>query len=213
METGAVKLILSYEEMGRLFKIDSAEKIVVNHITFSPNNRRILFLLRTFPRNGKQWLTGLGTIDCDGSEFYLMRHMSMASHYHWRDDSHLLIWTDVNNSPGMYILKDRSGEAVRLDPDFFDKDIHCIYSPDKKYILGDGYPDHDGFRQIYLYNTETGRGIMILRVKSDPVSAGDIRTDLHNRWSRDGRFISFDSTHEGYRGLYIADLADVINHY
>ena len=211
METGTEKFILSYEEMGRLFGIGPSDKIVVNHITFSPGNRRMLFLVRTFPQDGKGWLTGLGTIDRDGSEFYLLKPMSMASHYNWRDDNHLLIWTDVNGLPGMYVMTDQSAETIRPDPNFFDKDIHCIYSPDKKYILGDGYPDKDGYRQIYLYNTKTGRGGMLLRAKSDPVAGGDIRCDLHNRWSRDGRFVSFDSTHEGYRGLYIADIAGVFD--
>ncbi|HRZ39066.1 MAG TPA: hypothetical protein P5534_22190 [Candidatus Paceibacterota bacterium] len=37
-----------------------------------------------------------------------------------------------------------------------------------------------------------------------PVSVTDIRCDLHPRWLPDGR-ISFDSTHEGFRGLYLID--------
>ncbi|MCL1794056.1 MAG: hypothetical protein FWG34_09315 [Oscillospiraceae bacterium] len=203
METGTEKFILSYDEMGRLFNIDPSEKIVVNHITFSPDNRRMVFLVRTFPQKGKNWATGLGTINRDGYEFYLMKPMSMASHYNWLDGNHLLVWADVNGLPGMYVLTDQSAEAIRLNPDFFDKDIHCVYSPDKKYILGDGYPDKEGFRHIYLYNTETGKSGLLLRAKSDSSCTGDIRCDLHNRWSRDGRFVSFDSTHEGYRGLYI----------
>jgi hypothetical protein len=210
METGEERFILSYEEMGRLFSINPAEKLVVNHITFSPDNCRLLFLLRTFSSPAKGWLTGLGTIDREGKNFHLMNPLSMASHYHWRDDNHLLIWAKVKGVAGMHLITDRSDESVRLDPAFFFKDIHCIYSSDKKYILGDGYPDGEGYRQIYLYNTETGKGLMLLRVKSDPVAAGDLRCDLHNRWSRSGRLVSFDSTHEGYRGLYLIDLTETL---
>ncbi|GHU68864.1 hypothetical protein FACS189450_00620 [Spirochaetia bacterium] len=88
-------------------------------------------------------------------------------------------------------------------------DIHCSYSPDKKYILGDGYPDSEGFRPMYLYNTATKQGLTLLRVKSDPIADGDLRSDLHSRWSRSNTLVSFDSTHEGYRGLYLIDLTDI----
>jgi len=34
----------------------------------------------------------------------------------------------------------------------------------------------------------------------------DWRCDLHPRWSRNGRQVSFDSVHEGNRQIYIADV-------
>jgi hypothetical protein len=211
METGEEKFILSYEEMGGLFSINPSEKLVINHITFSPDNNRLLFLLRNFPGEKKQWATGMGTIDREGKNFHLMNPMSMASHYYWRDERHLLVWARVSGVDGMHLFTDMSGESIHLAPGFFTKDIHCIYSPDKKYILGDGYPDNEDFRPIYLYNTETGKGGMILRARSNPAAIWDIRSDLHNRWSRSGRKISFDSVHEGFRGLYLADLTEILN--
>ena len=76
--------------------------------------------------------------------------------------------------------------------------------------MGDAYPDEEDYRPVYLYNTDTGKGNMIFRAKSDPVAVGDIRSDLHNRWSRDGTLASFDSTHEGFRGIYLADLKEAM---
>jgi len=213
MQTGAIDFIINYEEIGRLFSIKPDEKIVINHITFSPDNNRLLFLVRTFPLNGKPWLTGLGTIDREGKNFHLMNPMSMASHYHWKDENHLLIWANIKNETGMHLVTDQSDESFLLDPDFFKKDIHCIYSPDLKYILGDGYPDMEGYRQIFLYKPENKKGMTLLSVKSDPIASGDIRSDLHNRWSRVGKIISFDSTHEGFRGLYTADLSEILENY
>jgi hypothetical protein len=210
MESGDENFILSYEEMCRLFSVVIEEKLVVNHITFSPDNNRLVFLLRNFPAANKGWLTGIGTIDRDGNNFYVMNPMSMASHYCWRDNKHLLIWAKINGIDGMHLITDQSGESVQLDPAFFSKDIHCIYSPCGKYILGDGYPDSEGYRQMYLYNTAARKGIMLLRVKSDPTACGDLRSDLHSRWSRSGTLVSFDSTHEGYRGLYLIDLTDIL---
>ena len=210
MKNGKMKFILNYTEMGKLFSVDPSEKLVVNHITFSPDSKRLLFLLRNFPAPQKHWLTGLGTIDRSGKKFHLMNPMSMASHYHWRDKNHLLIWARVKDQNGMFLITDQKNEAVHLSPEFFTKDIHCIYSPDQKYILGDGYPDSEGYRQIYLFNTQTQKGMMLLRVKSAAAAQGDIRSDLHNRWSRSGKLVSFDSTHEGFRGLYLIDLTETL---
>jgi len=209
METGGIEFILDCSKIGILFSIDPNEKTVINHITFNPGSSRILFLIRTFPSAQKGWLTGLGTIGRDGKNFCMMNPMSLASHYHWRDRDHLLIWAKINDVTGMYLLTDQKNEAVLLDPDFFRQDIHCIYSPDRRYILGDGYFDKVGYRQIFLYDTYTRKGQTLLEAYSDPAAVGDIRCDLHNRWSRDGRFISFDSTHEGFRGLYLMDLTEI----
>ena len=218
METGDAKFIISFHDMGKLFSYDSADKLVINPATFSVNNQRLLFFVRPFPREGeaRPWweATGIGVINRDGTGFHMLKSLGFASHYNWRDDNHVLVYTQVNGVAGMYLFTDQSNEINRIGPDFFDRDIHCIYSPDKKYIAGDGYPDSNGYRSLYLYNTYTNKGTILLRVKSNSIADGDtgdsdIRCDLHNRWSRDGKFISFDSTHEGVRGLYMIDVSQV----
>ena len=35
---------------------------------------------------------------------------------------------------------------------------------------------------------------------------GEWRCDLHPRWNHNGRRVAFDSTHEGWRALYVLDL-------
>jgi len=53
-------------------------------------------------------------------------------------------------------------------------------------------------------------GMKDAKVEIRRLSPGDIRSDLHNRWSRNGSLVSFDSTHEGFRGLYIINLEDIL---
>ena len=36
----------------------------------------------------------------------------------------------------------------------------------------------------------------------------DVRCDLHPRWNRKGNAITFDSTHEGFRGIYRVELTE-----
>ena len=210
IEKGEQKLILNYSEMGWLFSIDQSDKLIVNHLTFSPDNNRLMFLVRTFSKPGRSWQTGLGTIDRDGSKFYLMNPVSMASHYNWLNNEQLLVWATVKGQTGMFLFTDKKEETVFYDNEFFPKDVHCIYSPDRKIVLGDGGVDEEGYRPIYLYNMETKKRSLILRAKSAPIATGDIRSDLHNRWSRNGSLVSFDSTHEGFRALYLIDLSELI---
>ena len=34
--------------------------------------------------------------------------------------------------------------------------------------------------------------------------------DLHPCWSPDGKMVSFDSTHEGFRGIYVVDMEPIL---
>jgi len=54
------------------------------------------------------------------------------------------------------------------------------------------------------YDLKERRGRELGAFAALPAPVTDIRCDLHPRWLPDGR-ISFDSTHEGFRGLYLID--------
>ncbi|MDD5603771.1 MAG: hypothetical protein PHG48_06835 [Eubacteriales bacterium] len=221
MESGTSKLILSYDKIAGIFEEVSPlvknSKLLVNHITFNPSAERFVFLVRSFPKPDKKgWLTGVATADREGKNVRILMEFSMASHYHWRDDNHLLIWgrcAASGNIPGMLLIEDAAPEAGKLkiiSPELFVRDIHCIYSPDLKFIAGDGYPDSEQFRPLYVYNVEKKSLTTLLRAWSMSFSLTDNRCDLHNRWSPDGTQLSFDSTHEGFRGVYIANLDAIL---
>ena len=89
-------------------------------------------------------------------------------------------------------------------------DIHCIYSPNGKYFIGDGYPRPDHCRYIYLYNLETDECEVILKDYSVKPTNGDIRCDLHNRWNVKGDKISFDSTRNGRREICEIDVSSLL---
>jgi hypothetical protein len=87
---------------------------------------------------------------------------------------------------------------------------HCSYSPDRRWVLNDTYPDAERMQTLLLYEPDTDRRIDLGRFHSPPAFSKDIRCDLHPRWSRDGCQISFDSVHDGTRQLYVMDVADVV---
>ena len=107
---------------------------------------------------------------------------------------------DMVNGSTMF-LSDGYKEWICQCKESFEGDIHCLCSPDKQYILGDGYPDRDGYRPLFLYDTQTEEIKKLLRSKSTMDANWDIRCDLHARFNRQGNKISFDSTHDGKRHI------------
>ena len=213
MLSGDSRLLISYRQMGRIFNTSAESpnsKIVINHITFNQSSDRFLFLVRNFPPEGGGWKTALGTADLDG-RVYKLRSYTYASHYSWKDGNKLLIHADCGEGNGLYELSDQTQDYTLYNPEFFTQDIHCSYSPDKRFILGDGYPDQEHYRSIHLYNINTHKRILLGRFYSPATANTDVRCDLHARWSRNGQMISFDSIHEGYRGVYTMDLAAILD--
>lgn len=210
MTTGKGRLVMSLQQTNDLLcntrSVVKNGKLVINHISFNTTGSRFVALIRNTPAPGKPWGTALITADADGNNAYVLSDYTMSSHYHWRDESQLLIYAEHREGNQLYLLRDKSQEYKTIDKDFFKADGHCSYSPDRKLILYDSYP-RDKYRHLFVYDAAGHKGSDLASFYSDPVSTGDIRCDLHPRWHPDGRMVSFDSTHEGRRHIYIARLA------
>lgn len=86
-----------------------------------------------------------------------------------------------------------------------------IYSPDRKLLVTDSYPDKNSIQHQRVSVLEKDCCVEIGGYHS-MLGVSDWRCDLHPRWSPDGRLITFDSSHEGHRGIYAVN-ADEIREY
>ena len=211
MLTGKSRLIIDYARITREFGnekyLDS--KFVVNHITFNTESNRFLFLNRNFPNTGKGWATTLFTSDLEGN-LCLLLDSTMVSHYHWKNGSQILAYCngDPNDRPGVYLIDDFTAKSFRYGEECFERgDIHTIYSPDRRFIMGDGYPDKEQHRSLYVYDSTDGSWDIFVRVYSDKPEFVDNRCDLHALWSPDGRRVSYDSTETKRREIYELDVS------
>lgn len=212
METGKGKQIINYAQLDKIYNNTpelQGSKIVINHITFNKTSDRFLFLVRYFPKDGQMWKTGLGTSDLEGN-IYCLRPYTYASHYFWKDGKTLLIYADCGEGDGLYELTDQTQDYKLYDKSFFNQDIHCSYSPDHQFILGDGYADEESYRPLFLYHIPSGKGMLLGRFYAPALQNFDIRSDLHCRWNHSGTHITFDSIHEGFRGLYEMDIREAM---
>ncbi|MCU6791176.1 hypothetical protein OB236_03435 [Paenibacillus sp. WQ 127069] len=216
LDTGISKLVLSLQEIWDFTKSYFAgedQKIMINHINMNTDGTRFVCLVRNFPINGKSWKTAILTAKHDGSDLFLLSDYAYASHYHWRDPQHLVIYSSglEGSTAGvqLYELKDQTHEVTLLDQQYFLRDGHCTYSPDRTIMLYDSYPDEDSYRHLYVYDLVNRKGVTLGSFYSYPHINGDFRCDLHPRWNRAGTALSFDSTHEGNRHIYTVDVSDV----
>ena len=109
-----------------------------------------------------------------------------------------------------------SGEKYKLENKDFVSDGHCTWNSDGCLMLTDTYPDSENNRSLMIYS-ETEKDVYLLgkyfsypdiRDKEKYALAG-IRCDLHPKWSFDCSKVYFDSTHEGFRGLYCIDITNL----
>ncbi|HOM57559.1 MAG TPA: hypothetical protein PLG27_07405 [Candidatus Latescibacteria bacterium] len=221
IRTGNNRLILSLADIVEFLEQSGerigGKKVLINHITFNPSATRFLLLLRTFPEPGTRWETFLVTSDLEGRNLRHHNVWGIASHYHWRDDDGMLFYMNVSgpNTLELALVSDSTGSIECIDTAYFRYDGHCSYSPDLRWILYDSYVDSstpDFLRNLQVYSLDRREGILLGRFRAGPLTPdnNDLRCDLHPRWMPGGTAVTFDSIHEGFRGIYWADLIGVV---
>lgn len=213
MESGRSVLLISYTDILRKSGFSENEKILVNHITFSPSSDKYVMLVRNF-YNGNEgdWKTSLMLGDTEGNVRTLIEK-SFVSHYYWISEKELVLFAEPESMPPkVYVLDVTTGEARAFESDYFNiapnPDIHCTITPDRKYIIGDGYPIN-GYRHILAINLESKKSASIIKAKTVIPECGDIRCDLHARYVFNGSAVSFDTTHNGRREIAVFPISEI----
>jgi hypothetical protein len=118
---------------------------------------------------------------------------------------------------GYLLLTDRSQKVGRIATGVMTEDGHPQFSPDRKWVITDTYPDKNHKRTLILFDWENQKRIDLGKFKSLPEGLAtdwdlsEMRTDLHPRWDRAGESVCFDSVHEGSKQMYVVDLSKIVN--
>jgi hypothetical protein len=212
LTTGENRLIISLDQIVNCGHDDTMDgsKHWFNHLQFNPDDSRFLFLHR-WRRPGRGWWTRLFTAHPDGTDLYCVADHEMVSHFDWRSPHEILAWARQRDVGDRYFLfTDRSPQREVVGEGILTTDGHCSYSPDRRWILTDTYPDPERKRTLLLYRPEDRLRVDLGRFYAPPELDGEIRCDLHPRWSRDGQQVCFDSVHEGERQMYVIDVAEIV---
>ncbi|MCD6519356.1 MAG: hypothetical protein J7M05_05470 [Anaerolineae bacterium] len=206
----AVSMEEVYQFLERPSELDDA-KMWFNHTLLNPSETRFAFLVRWRPRGARTWKTSMFTADPDGSNLKLLLDGGMVSHFDWRDDRRILVWARIaGQGDHFYLIDERSGDYEIVGAGLLVQDGHCCYSHNKRWILTDTYPSPPEYlRALKIYIPSEDREVIVGRYYSPPPFVGELRCDLHPRWSWDDRWICFDSVHEGHRQVYVVQVPEL----
>lgn len=217
LESGKVEQIVSLSEIAAIpyphGEISEA-KHYFNHLLFSPDGSRFIFLHRWRFGEGA-FHTRMCTAAADGSDIRVVDDSGHTSHFIWRDPQHILAWSyHPSHDMKFYLYWDQDGPSAQPEVVGLRRmtvNGHCTYLADREWILNDTYPGAARLQELYLYHVPSARKFTLGHFHAPAEYEGEWRCDLHPRTSPDGRFVCIDSTHAGDgRQMYLLDIEQVI---
>lgn len=218
LETGSENLIVSHKTLantGTVMENHPDSKHHAYHLLVGPDGKRFIMLHRwTQPKGGH--LTRLITANMDGSDLRIVIPNGYASHFIWRDATHILSqakdWLG-NKDWGDFLFADKdSGIVEEIGHGVLDGSGHLTYLHNNEWILNDTYPK--GVRRLqtpHLYHIKANRRIDLGYFPQPPEYKGEWRVDCHPRSSRDERRVCIDAP-DGTRGrqLHLIDIEGLL---
>ncbi len=216
-ETGNSRLIISTAQIAEIKHEPRMDGKMhrFNHLQFSQDDKRFIFLHRYKKREDLDatHITRLYTADIDGGNICLLNENDFTSHFDWKDSNHVIAFAARSENPGWkyFLFTDCSDEVKQYGTDELSSfgDGHCSFAHNGSVMLTDTYSRGDSKRMLMLYNDRNNDLFELGRFHSEPWIT-QARCDLHPRWSRDGMKVCFDSSHDGTRQIYVADVSKLI---
>lgn len=206
------KLIITLDSLKKLNPSGTMDGAAhkVNHIMLNDTGNRFMFLHRWIGPQGR--FMRLITANTDGSDLCILNGDEMTSHCCWADDNHILAFCKIpEGGIGYYYFTDRTSISKLFSAKLPLKDGHPSFSPDKKWLITDTYPNKARYSSLCLYNIEKEQLYNIGQFYQPLEFRREKRVDLHPKWLPDGKRVAFESGHSGSRRLYIADCSSIIN--
>ena len=213
---GTAKLAVTLEQLRTLSPaqtMDGADH-KVNHIMYSPNGERFVFMHRWIHKTGKysRLLVGKDGTDFDSCDLRVLMDERVVSHYSWKNDRELIVWGRYGGHDRYFLIDVEQSSVEPLAGGLIDRygDGHPSFSPDERYVITDTYPDKARMRTLILLDTKLQKVTELGKFFAPWKFNGAYRCDLHPRWSPDGKQVSIDSAHEGQRRSYIIDISGIV---
>ena len=208
-ETGESEVLVSYEE-AREFLSDYPEaqthKLWFNHTVINRDDTRVAFVVRWNERVGEIKHTMLVSASLEGGDLRLLTDLH-ASHFDWQSARSIIGWVRMAEGDHWYRIDDATGDYALVRPDVLTQNGHNSFTTDGEWMLTDTGPDENNLQSLMLWNMAEERLVNLGQFLSPPPFRGEIRCDMHPRWSRDETQVCFDSIHEGTRQVYVMDVS------
>jgi len=203
------RLIVSLENLARFHPCPSMSGAVhyVNHLQFSPDGTKLIFLHLWMPVGSRR--NRLLLYDLELRSLHVVDDAATVSHFNWLSGNQLVLFrVPFHNEPGYYVCELDVTNTPRMTPlegIGLVVDGHPSLAPTGDRVLTDSYPDRFGEQGLFIYSLAEKKTTRLGVFYSPCRFRGFLRCDLHPRWNRKGNQICFDSTCDGRRAMYILD--------
>jgi hypothetical protein len=224
LESRESHLILSLADVAKIPHQGAVLKDVkhyFNHLLIAPDSKRFIVLHRWRKLNEAKtgtvggFVTRMITANVDGSDVYVLDPSGHTSHFIWKDDEHVCMWTKPKGRPAaFYLFKDKSRSVEIVGKDLMTRNGHNTYIPrtNQQWILNDTYPDKNRNQKPYLFHVPSNRLIYLGEFRSPDPYRGEWRCDTHPRSSNSGRLVCIDSPHTSSgRQLHLIDVGEILD--
>ena len=203
MNSGGASLILSLQKMASIAfpsGYTGTTELYFFREGWNPSGSRFIAFLKN-----SSGYTGGWSVSPDGANvrfFY-----NTPSHHAWQDDTVMLEGDQLR-----LFRDDGSGKSIgRLGDCTENIDPTILPGQGDNWVAGDTYPLSNGYQYLFLYHRPSKVFIPLAKLKNT-APAGIYRVDFHNRSSRNGRVLCFDSSYEGKgRQMYTVDIGTILD--
>lgn len=212
LNNGQSDLIITLVDLKNLKFVNSMinAEHKVNHIDINSSSLRFMFLHRWVGPNGR--FMRLITANIDGSDLYILNGDKMTSHCCWLNDHEIISFCFVEGiGNGYYKFLDKTNKVNLLSGELPKEDGHPSVSPKGNWLITDTYPNISCFSKLLLYDLVNNKKYELGMFYQPLKYNGEMRIDLHPKWSMDGKNIFFESGHSGRRQLNKLDISNIIN--
>ncbi|WP_155988459.1 hypothetical protein [Thioalkalivibrio sp. AKL19] len=208
LQSGSRRLLVSLASLAQSAG-DAGAQHYVNHATFSPDGKKIVFFHLWSYEGDKGRGLRVCEVAVDTGNWRELESERMVSHYCWRDGQKFLATTREKSGKwhyALYDLIDRTRTDLGLP---FNEDSHPMFHPsDHNIIVTDTYPDRRRDQHLCIVNLNKRTSKEIAALYSPVRYRGQVRCDLHSRWDREGRFVAVDTTAYGKRKMLLVLCGD-----
>lgn len=203
----AEELPISYKSLKEFKSLSKMDKGYhkINHIMINPSGTRFMFIHR-WVSEGVTYHRLL-TCNMDGTDMYVLIDDGMVSHNNWKDDNTIISYCySHENGDAYHILHDKTKKREVVAKGILKVDGHPSYSPDKRFIITDTYPDFKRKQSLYLIRVVDGKVKKIGSIYSNIMYKNEVRCDLHPRWNYNSKQICIDGAMNKNRQVYVVDI-------
>lgn len=207
LNSGNKKLIISLYNLSQKSKQSelSRHHHYINHISFSPDGKNLVFFYISTDSLGKRTIRFL-SYNFEKKNIKVIEDNRIVSHFCWNDNNTILATTkEKEDSTWEYLFYNIKGNATTHKAEILlSTDGHPMCSPfNNSVFVADSRLDKLRNDSIIIFSTKDKYVFNVADFLIPFGYEGQVRCDLHPRWDRKGRFICADVVYKNKRAMAI----------